>query len=146
MLRRCVCVYTLIKQLRVLARHVLCAVVEAGGHPYHLELDAHGRGLRMIADTLGDVQVRTCQVKWQPGQAENLARRGFLYCVVNTPGHSGKPLIVLQDLPQKCEGWCQPNIRVRPCHHRQHSLMRTARVRCAVQKQYHNKSYSFGTD
>ena len=31
----CVCVHPDSK-LRVLARHVLCAVVEAGGHPYHL--------------------------------------------------------------------------------------------------------------
>ena len=31
----CVCVDPDSK-LRVLARHVLCAVVEAGGHPYHL--------------------------------------------------------------------------------------------------------------
>ena len=25
-----------VHKLRILARHVLCAVVEAGGHPYHL--------------------------------------------------------------------------------------------------------------
>ena len=31
----CVCVYPDSK-IRVLAKHVLCAVVEAGGHPYHL--------------------------------------------------------------------------------------------------------------
>ena len=31
----CVCVHPDSK-LRVLARHVPCAVVEAGGHPYHL--------------------------------------------------------------------------------------------------------------
>ena len=69
----------------------------------------------------------------------------FLELVLS--GHSGL-LIFYKIFPRNASGGVnrQPNIRVRPCRHRQQSLMRTARVRCAAQKQYHNKSYSFGTD
>ena len=35
--------------------------------------------------------------------------------------------------PENVTGGCQPILRVRPCRHRQHSPMRTARVRCAAQ-------------
>ena len=41
-------------------------------------------------------------------------------------------LIIFKIFARKCEWWCQPILRVRPCRHRQHSLMRTARVRCAA--------------
>ena len=76
---------------------------------------------------------------WQPGQAKNLASRvisqlsefallvSSLTFRLPRPNHRRHP-----DLPRKCEWWCQPILRVRPCRHRQHSLMRTARVRCAA--------------
>ena len=57
-------------------------------------------------------------------------------------------LIIFKIFARKCEWWCQPILRVRPCRHRQHSLIRNARVRCAAHygtiTRY--KSYSFGTD
>ena len=40
--------------------------------------------------------------------------------------------IDIKIFPKKYEWWCQPLLRVRPCRRRQHSLMRTAGVRCAA--------------
>ena len=49
------------------------------------------------------------------------------------PGYVGISLSSTRSSPENVSGGCQPILRVQPCRHRQHSLMRTARVRCAAQ-------------
>ena len=112
---------------------------KAEGRGTHTDSSANEAGLyavRISQRTLSDVPAygNGNQAKPQTWQAE-----GKFVCVLLPMCLSGICTVRAvrythsqQDLLRKCEWWCQPILRVRPCRHRQHSLMRTARVRCAA--------------